>query len=126
MMLEMRSSNSMDMIGKAGSLRFEKIVTQIQWVAVEASVVVAATEAASVVEVVLVVAPDLAVVEALEVAMAAVVEVATAAVGMLVEAALGQGLWLAASVWKPQTLPTLSPTSQRREARRIRSSTFET
>ena len=79
----MRFSNSMDMIGKAGSLRFEKIATQTQWV-VEALLVVAATEAALVREVVLVVAADSAVAEALEVATAAVEEGAMAVVDMLV------------------------------------------
>jgi hypothetical protein len=123
MMLGTQSSNSMDMIGKAGSLRFEKIATQIQLVAVEASLVVGATEVASVAEAVLVVAADSAVVGALEVAM--VEEVATVALeGTLLEAALG--LRLAALAWKHRTLPILSPTLQHREARRIRSSTCET
>jgi hypothetical protein len=90
MMLGTRFSNSMDMIGKVGSLKFEKIAMQIQWVAVEASLDVVATEAALVVAVVMGFAVDSAAVEAMEGVMAGVVEVATAErEAMLVEAALG-------------------------------------
>jgi hypothetical protein len=88
-MLETRSSNSMDTIGKAGFLRFEKTATQIQWVVLVDSLVVAATEVALVVEVALVAVADLAVAEALEVAMEAVEEVAMAVVGILGAVALG-------------------------------------
>src|SRR3954451_214921 len=127
MMLGTRFSNSMDMIGKVGSLKFEKIAMQIQWVALEASLDVVATEAALAVAVFMGVAVDLVAVEAMEGFMAGVVEVATAErEAMLVEAALGEGQPPAASAWKRRTLPTLSPTSQPREARRIRSSMFET
>jgi hypothetical protein len=90
MMLETRFSNSMDMIGKAGSSKFEKIAMQIQWVAVEASLDVVATEAALAVVVVMGAAVDSAAVEATEAVMAGVEEVATAeGEAMLVEAALG-------------------------------------
>jgi hypothetical protein len=90
MMLETRFSNSMDMIGKVGSSKFEKIAMQIQWVAVEASLDVVATEAALAVVVVMGPAVDSAVVEATEAVMAGVEEVATAeGEAMLVEAALG-------------------------------------
>jgi hypothetical protein len=124
-MLETRSSNTMDTIGKAGSLRLEKTATQIQWVVRVASLVVAATEAALVVEVDMEAVADLAVAEALEEAMEAAEEVATVVVDMLLVVA---ALWLrpAGLGWKPRTPPILSPTSQRREARRIRSSTSET
>jgi hypothetical protein len=90
MMLETRSSNSMDMIGKVGSLKFEKIAMQIQWLAVEASLDVVATEAALAVAVVMGVAVDSAAVEAMEAVMAEVEEVATAeGEAMLVEPAPG-------------------------------------
>ena len=89
-MLETRFSNSMDMIGKVGSLKFEKIAMQIQWLAVEASLDVVATEAALAVAVVMGVAVDSAAVEAMEGVMAEVEEVATAeGEAMLVESALG-------------------------------------
>lgn len=89
-MLETRFSNSMDMIGKVGSLKFEKIAMQIQWLAVEASLDVVATEAALAVAVVMGVAVDSAAVEAMEGVMAEVEEVATAeGEAMLVEPALG-------------------------------------
>lgn len=87
-MLETRFSNSMDMIGKAGSLKFEKIAMQIQWLAVEASLDVVATEAALAAAVVMGVAVDSAAVEAMEGVMAEVEEVATAE-AILAEAALG-------------------------------------
>ena len=86
-MLETRFSNSMDMIGKVGSLKFEKIGMQIQWLAVEASLDVVATEAALAVAVVMGVAVDLAAVEAMEGVMVEVEEVATAE-AMLAEPAL--------------------------------------
>jgi hypothetical protein len=89
-MLETRSSNSMDMIGKVGSLKFEKIAMQIQWLEVEASLDVVATEAALAVAAVMGVAVDSAAVEAMEAVMAEVEEVATAeGEAILVELALG-------------------------------------
>ena len=97
MMLETRFSNSMGMIGKVGSSKFEKIAMQIQWVVVEASLDVVATEAALAVVVVMGAAVDLAAVEAMEAVMVGVGEVVTAAAAaaaeeeeeaMLVEAAL--------------------------------------
>jgi hypothetical protein len=127
MMLETRFSNSMDMIGKVELLKSEKIAMQIQWAALEDSPDVAATEAASAVAVVMGVAVDSAAVEVMEGVTAAVEEVATAeGEAMQVEAALGSGQPSAVSAWKRRTLPTLSPTSQPREARRIQSSMFET
>src|SRR2546423_13127228 len=90
MMLETRFSNSMDMIGKVGSLKFEKIAMQIQWLAVEASLDVVATEAALAVAVVMGVAVESAAVEAMEGVMVEVEEVATAE-AMLGEPALGGG-----------------------------------
>jgi len=86
-MLETRFSNSMDMIGKVGSLKFEKIGMQIQWLAVEASLDVVATEAALAVAVVMGAAVDSAAVEAMEGVMVEVEEVATAE-AMLAEPAL--------------------------------------
>src|SRR5271163_3651495 len=87
MMLETRFSNSMDMIGKVGSLKFEKIAMQIQWLAVEASLDVVATEAALAVAVVMGVVVDSG---AMEGVMAEVEEAATAeGEAMLVESALG-------------------------------------
>jgi hypothetical protein len=89
MMLETRFSNSMDMIGKVGCLKFEKIAMQIQWVAVEASLDVVATGAALPVVVVMGAAVDSVAVEAMEGVMAGVEEVATAeGEAMLVEVAL--------------------------------------
>ena len=87
-MLETRFSNSMDMIGKVGSSKFEKIAMQIQWLAVEASLDVVAMEAALAVAVVMGVAVDSAAVEAMEGVMVEVEEVATAE-AMLAEPALG-------------------------------------
>jgi hypothetical protein len=90
MTLETRFSNSMDMIGKVEPLKFEKIAMQIQWLAVEASPDVAATEAALAVAAVMGVAVDSAAVEAMEGVMAGVEEVATAeGEAILVELALG-------------------------------------
>ena len=77
----------MDMIGKVGSLKFEKIGMQIQWLAVEASLDVVATEAALAVAVVMGAAVDSAAVEAMEGVMVEVEEVATAE-AMLAEPAL--------------------------------------
>src|SRR2546421_10325858 len=89
MMLGTQFSNSMDMIGKAGSLRFERTDTQIQWSGVEASLVVVATAVATAAEVAMVAAADSVVVEASEVVM--VEAVAMVGVHTLVEAALGLG-----------------------------------
>ena len=122
-MLETRFSSSMDMTGKVESLRFEKIDTRTRWVVVEASLAVAATQAALLAAVVLVVAVGLEAVEATEV-MAVVEEGGTVEV-VTVEAALEQVLRLEASAWKPRTLLTLSPTSQHRAATKIQSSTSE-
>ena len=70
-------------------MKFEKIAMQIQWLAVEASLDVVATEAALAVAVVMGVAVDSAAVEAMEAVMAEVEEVATAeGEAMLVEPAL--------------------------------------
>src|SRR2546421_10266707 len=66
MMLGTQFSNSMDMIGKAGSLRFGRTDTQIQWSGVEASLVVVATAVATAAEVAMVAAAGSGVVEASE------------------------------------------------------------
>ena len=121
MMLGTQFSNSMDMIGKAGSLRFERTDTQIQWSAVEASLVVVATAVATAAEVAMVAAADSVVAEASEVVM--VEAVAMVEVHTLVEAALGLGL--AVMAWKPRTLRILSPTLQHLAARRTQSSMSE-
>src|SRR5947209_17395569 len=98
MMLETRFSNSMDMSGKVGPLKFEKIAMQIQWVAVEASLDVVATEAALAVAVVMGAVVGSAAVEVMEGVMAGVEEVATAeGEGMLVEAGVGEDQPLAVS-----------------------------
>ena len=90
MMLETRFSNSMDMIGKVGPLKFEKIAMQIQWEVAEASLDGVATEVALAVAVVMGAAVDSVAVEVMEGVMAEVEEVATVEEeAMLVEAALG-------------------------------------